>query len=211
MPPVASRVSEHPIAFDTLPVCFNLRTGWGIGAAGLLLVGTLVCLAVCFFAVPAGDPLSALDLASADPGAALQSATGLGFLLVLIAVPITRSARRWFSVQRVEIEHDAVRMIGRGLLGPRIRIEPLRNYRGVTRCMRTTLSGTHEELILVHPRRRQSVLLHASRGISDATLEQAAKILQLPIIPCADLYRMRWLDVTSPFGLDVSLPSLRTP
>jgi hypothetical protein len=65
---------------------------------------------------------------------------------------------------------------------------PLASYRGIAHVVRTSLSGTRHELVLVHPLRAHRILLCMADRISEAELAHAARILRLPVIAASDLY-----------------------
>jgi hypothetical protein len=56
--------------------------------------------------------------------------------------------------------------------------------------VRATLSGLRHELILVHPVRGRSLLLHAGDQMTRGLLERATTLLRLPEVPARELYRI---------------------
>lgn len=115
---------------------------------------------------------------------ALAFVLWLGFFACPIAVKISRAT----TTRRVEIDGQSVLVIDRGLLGSLSWSEPLANYSGLTHHVRSSLSGTRHELILVHPLRSKSVLIRAAARISANEIDDTAAALGCPEIAARVIY-----------------------
>jgi hypothetical protein len=136
---------------------------------------------------PTTRALSRPDAESID--AAAQVLVGIGLWTVLFVLPAKRLVQRFGSIRRIHIDTNTVTVSERGMFGSRQWSAPLSEYTGITRHLRSTLSGLRHELIMVHRESRKSVLLHSGDLASPPTIEQAVRLLGLPEIQPRELYR----------------------
>lgn len=186
-------IASDPL-FSALPLIVEQRSS-RISALILLclLVPALVglVLPVWFLAVFA---VPALWIAAENPGAALQVLGGLAVWTGLFVVPAMRLLERFRTSRTVSIGTAMVSVRERRLVGERSWMVPLLQFTGVTHIIRTSLSGLHHELILVHNEPRRCIVLHRADRISQTTIDRAAQLLSLPQVPASELYRFaqRW-------------------
>lgn len=175
-----------PIA--AFPLRIEQRNAWLPAVALLLMLMLLVGLA----AIPAGLMLT-LEVTDiwAHPMAGLQGAVGLGIWFVLFATPAVHLLRRLASRRTIRLEAHRVTVAEQHLAGSRTWTEPMQAYCGIAHFIRTSVSGTRHELILVHPERERSVLIAIADRITKPEVEQMARLLGLPEIPARDLYAGR--------------------
>ncbi len=154
--------------------------------AAAVLLSPFLLLADHLIAEPASRQLL-LD----RPASLLQLVLGLAFWLVLFAWPAKRLLARIARARVVAIADGVVSVAERGLLGRRQWSRPVVSYSGVVHVVRSSLSGSRHELMLLHPERSRSVLLAACDHISETEVREAATLLQLPVVPASVLYRRR--------------------
>ncbi|HJZ42174.1 MAG TPA: hypothetical protein VJ233_00495 [Hyphomicrobiaceae bacterium] len=179
--------------FDRLPLTIEQKSS-RISAIIMLM---LLVPALLVVLVPTGLLVayasSSLGVAADHPGAAAQVLVGIGLWTALFVPPAKRIVQRFGTVRRIQVDTGAVTIGERGLFGSRRWSTPLSEYIGITRHLRSTLSGLRHELILVHGEPRKSVLLHSGDLASPPTIEQATGLLGLPEIQARELYRRRTL------------------
>lgn len=164
------------------------RAVLGLTMAGLMVValfGGMFLLTSEAFSKP-----DAVNLALAQPLATLQIVAGLMMLSALFLVPVRRLVAD-FGRGIVEIDGNTVRVSEKGLFSARRFREPLDAYKGIAHRVRTTVSGIHHELVLVHPDARRDVVIALDR--MEAAVSPASMIarLGLPEIAAGDLARRR--------------------
>jgi hypothetical protein len=131
----------------------------------------------------------AINLALAKPLATLQIIAGVMLLSMLLLVPVRRLVAGIGRGGIVEIDGNMVRVAEKGPFSSRKFREPLDAYRGIVHRIRTTVSGIHHELILVHPDQRRDVVIALDRlepAVSPASM--MARI-GLPEIAASDISR----------------------
>lgn len=177
--------------FTGLPLRVEQRPSRASGLIMLaLLVPALVTLMVpvgllAAFAAPA------VSIAADNPVAAAQALLGLCMWTALFALPAKRIIQRFGRGRKIHIEAGLVTVSEQGAIRSRVWSAPLAEFSGLAHHVRATLSGLHHELILVHPERAKSVLLHTADHMSEATIERATALLGLPQVHPRELYRFR--------------------
>lgn len=181
------------------PAATIFATAPAAGMATTLRVTTLTALAGTI-ALPA-IWLAAVALSSPDvralilmqPAVALQLAVALLFWCALILWPLRALVAAAAPERRIEIK------IAEG--GGRVVIvaeqhrrgethhwsEPLSQYRGVARAIRSSLSGLHHELRLVHGNPEKSLLLISTTDSASPEIAALIRKLNVPEIVTADL------------------------
>jgi hypothetical protein len=119
----------------------------------------------------------AVSRALAQPLATFQIVVGILMLAALLLVPARRLVAGIGRAGIVEIDGKLVQVAEKGLLSTRQFSEPLEAYRGVAHRIRTSVSGIHHELVLVHPDARRDVVI-ALDGM-DPAMTPAAMIFRL--------------------------------
>ena len=137
------------------------RAGWktmlGLAAAGAMalpLFGGMFLLTSEAMSKP-----EAVSRALAQPLATFQIIAGILMLSALLLVPARRLVAGIGHKGIVEIDGGMVKVAEKGLLSARQFRERLDAYRGVAHRVRTTVSGVHHELVLVHPDARRDVVI----------------------------------------------------
>ena len=169
------------VSNDDVPLVrvVRARTAWstmmGLAAAGAMalpLLGGMFLLTSEAMSKP-----EALSRALAQPLTTAQIVFGILMLSALLLVPARRMIAGIGRAGTVEIDRGSVQVTERRLLSKRQFSEPLEAYRGVAHRIRTTVSGIHHELVLVHPDARRDVVI-ALDGM-DPTMTPAAVIARL--------------------------------
>jgi hypothetical protein len=178
-------------SFDSLPFKAEQTSSRTAAVLILLLLIPVLCLVI----VPVGLVLvfataEVRDAIAHHPLAAAILGAGLVMWVALFLVPAKRIIHRFGNRRRVTIARERVTVADEGLFGSRLWTAPLADFRGVAHHVRATLSGVRHELILVHPKRERSVLLHSADAIAQSTIDRAAALLRLQQIPAHELYRL---------------------
>mgnify|MGYP000921825390 CR=1 FL=1 len=188
MPQAALEIVGVNHKFDALPLHLTQRFSRTSAVARLTLLVPailLVMVPVSFLWLSA-DVLARL---SERPLDAMIASGGVILFGALFGLPLSRAIKALVSRRTVRIEAGLVTVEDRGLLGLSTWTLPLTSFRGVAHVIRTSLSGARHELVLVHPLPSRRVLLCASDKLSDTDLDQASRLLSLPLVPANDLYR----------------------
>jgi hypothetical protein len=188
MPQAALEIVGVHHKLDALPLHLTQRFSRTSAVARLTLLVPailLVLVPVGFFSFSTG----AMAQLTAQPGDALLAGVGVALFCCLFGLPFSRAIKALVSQRTVTIEAGAVTVEDRGLFGLSTWTLPLSAYRGVAHVVRTSLSGARHELVLVHPSRSRRILLCTSDKLSETDLDQASRLLSLPLVPANDLYR----------------------
>jgi hypothetical protein len=193
MPPAAFEFSSPAPDFDRLPIALEQRySRLGATARLLLLVPALVSLIIPLALVAArvAEAPATLSVLADKPLAAIELAFALALWTILFVLPIKGLIGQFACARSVRIDVGGVAVIEHTLFGTRAWKAELQEYSGVAHHVRTSLSGTRRELILVHPVRHKSVLLHAADQISETMVRDAAMLLGHKEISGKELYRI---------------------
>lgn len=187
-------VSPRP-SFDVLPAQFVERSSQPALIFKALLLGTmalLVAVPVAMIAMGVATAPAERMPSTLSPFAALQLAMALIALAGLILLPLSAILARIGRRRSVHITRDAVHLQAHGLLSQRRQMLAITDYRGVTYRVRTTLSGTRHEILLVHPQPENSVLLAAADHAGDVSVARAAAALGVLEVPARDVQSLFW-------------------
>ena len=176
-------------SFDSLP--FKAEQTSSRTAAVLILL--LLIPVLCLLIVPVGLVLvfatgEVQEAIAHHPLATAVLGAGLVTWAALFLVPAKRIIQRFGNRRRVTIARERVTVADESLFGSRLWSAPLADFRGVAHHVRATLSGVRHELILVHPTRDRSVLLHSADAIAQSTIDRATSLLRLQQVPAHELY-----------------------
>lgn len=136
------------------------------------------------------DP-SLRETLAGRPASLFQILCGLGFWAVLLGWPIKRLFDGLTKSRKVLIDNGVIDVTDTGIWGTRDWQAPLGAFAGIAHHVRASRSGVRHELILVHPDRRQSVLLAMADRMNQSEVDHAVDILGLPEIPAVSVYRTR--------------------
>lgn len=188
MPQAALEIVGVNHKLEALPLYLTQRFSRASAVARLTLLVPaflLVLVPVSFLWLSA----DVLAQATEHPLDALIAGAGVMLFVGLFGLPLSRAIKALVSRRTVRIEGGLVTVEDRGLLGLSTWTLPLASFNGVAHVIRTSLSGARHELVLVHPSRRRRVLLCTSDKLSETDLDQASRVLSLPLVPANDLYR----------------------
>lgn len=135
--------------------------------------------------------IAAYALASPDfrqalasrPVAALELAAAFAFWVGLVCWPLRKIFIALTSDRLVDIRDGEVTVVDKNHLSTRIWRMPLATYEGVALRLRTSVSGTHHEALLVHPDPWRSVILATAEHIGRAEVLELCRALGLPLLP----------------------------
>jgi hypothetical protein len=190
----------RPEAFECVDVtselgAFPLRSLQSAPRApGLLhlgLMSTLAALVVLPQIGLAGYALQSPAIRQAilnQPLVAFQLGAALAFWIGIFAWPLKGLANRLGYRRTVEITRTQVAVSDTRALGASTWSEPLASYQGVAHHIRSSLSGTRHELVLVHADANRSVLLAAAEQITDAEIGRMTRLLALPQVQASEMY-----------------------
>jgi hypothetical protein len=142
------------------------------------LSGTLVTVAVVSV-VSGPDGIAVLG---AKPVASLGLLAAVAVSSLLAAVPISAAISRIGRRQSVVVTGDEVTVEERSLAGVSEWRAPLSSFRGLSHCVRTSLSGARHEIVLVHPDTERSILLAVQPRVTVSDVERMARVLSLPVL-----------------------------
>jgi hypothetical protein len=128
------------------------------------------------------DP-AARALVADRPLLAVQLGLGLLVLVWIFGWPLAHLAKGALRRRLVRIENGLVSTQEIGLFGGNGWTEPLAAYAGLTRRVRSSLSGARQELVLVHERPSRTVILQSAPQISQEAVDSAARLFALAEIP----------------------------
>jgi len=164
----------------------------GSAIAQILLVTpvALVCLAPFAWvaAETAGRP-GALTMMADRPASAGLIVIGMVMAALLVVLPVRAVIERLGRQQTVVISDGNVTIRDAGLFGTRVWSAPVAAFSGVAHHIRASLSGARHEIVLVHPVRHRSVLLHFDTVVRDGQVQEMARRLGVPVISARSIYR----------------------
>jgi hypothetical protein len=127
----------------------------------------------------------------------------LGLALVLWALvfvlPLAKCAQQLVKSRTISITHELVNVTDRGLFGNKTWVQPLSAYRGIAHHVRSSLSGTRHELLLIHPNPACSLLLRAADNIGQTEIDDLGNLLGCREIAPQVFYRNTKQPHAGPF------------
>lgn len=195
MPPSQLEFVGSPLRLESLPfdVIQKSPAAATITRLVLLLPALLLVLVPAVTLVLGSSP--ALAYASAHPGEATLAAGGMALLLLLFGLPFARALRSLGTCRRLRVDAGTVWVTDTSLWRSVEWKVPLSSFAGVTHLVRTTLSGTRHEIVLIHPVRAYSVLVRAADRLCEGEVVSVARLLRLPLLPARDLLRWKFRPV----------------
>jgi len=187
------RVQDADIPLSPIPLSFEQAAN---GASRFVLLALLAPLLAAlltpFWLIGSQlivDPTARAVVAD-RPMIAMELGLGLAVLAWMFGWPLFHLARTALLRRRITIENNLIRAEQTGLFGTRAWAEPLADYAGVTHRVRTSHSGVHHDLVLVHRRPSRSVLLLSQAKISQDTVDSVARHFGLAEIPSKEAARL---------------------
>ncbi len=177
--------------FESLPIAFIGTSSRGSAVTRLLLL--VPAMAILFvplslvIAHAQGEP-SALDTVAARPISAVQVALGIAIWCGMFLLPLREIIMRLGSQRTVRIDSETVDVTEKTPFGTTTWQASLKDYAGIAHHVRTSLSGTRHELILVNKSAARNVLIAVADRIPQSTLDRAKELLGLPEVPARALY-----------------------
>lgn len=179
---IAAVSAETPLPLITL----QRRNSEFTRISGPLLMATFAAaivlpqIGLAAYALASSDFRQAL---AARPVAALELAAAFAFWIWLVCWPLRKIFIALTSDRLVDIRDGEVTVVDKNLLSTRVWRLPLVTYEGVTVRVRTSVSGTHQEALLVHPDPWRSVILATAERIGRAEALELCRVLGLPLLP----------------------------
>lgn len=139
---------------------------------------------------------------AAEPMAAFQLFIAFLFWLAIFLWPLKNLVMRLTAWRHIEISGDQVIVTERRAFARIARYTlPLEAFRGLARNIRSSLSGTRHELVLVHPDPQKNLLLLAVPATATEEIDRLSRTLNLPEVPARDLYPLASLrlPIRAPF------------
>lgn len=158
----------------------------------LLLVPFAVALAFActFLIVQAAAAPAARAIVAQQPMLALQILAAIAFCAFLLGLPLKRLLDRLAVRRTVEIDNAMVTVTEGKNFRTWVWTAALNSFVGITHHVRTSLSGTRHELILVHPERKKSVLVGVADRMLQEDIDRVAALLGQTVVPPKELYRL---------------------
>ena len=182
---------EQTGSIHSLPITLDQRAS----ATSTVVVGTFIFFAACFLLAPFGlvaalaalDPNSFMAIAQ-NPSTAIQLGLALLVGIMFVALPLRRLLRRVFSPRCIVISDRTVSATNTRNPGAPQWSEPLAAYKGVAHHVRTTLSGAHHEIVLIHDEPSKSVVLQTADRIAQPQVDAVAILLNVALVPARIMY-----------------------
>ena len=189
-------------SFDTIspnsaPLCLPFQLEQRTCKVRTFFLALLMAPAVLALALPAG---LALWLLASDPEVAQFGSESPVAFVQLLLLPLLAGLLCWLPMKAVAwrihrrrevvVADGLVAVKESSLLGTRAWQAPLAEFRGIAHDVRSSLSGSRHELILVHPDASRSVLLHFADRIPQSTIESTKSLLELPQVTTRELHRL---------------------
>ena len=176
--------------FDQLPIRLELAGSRGSLVIALLLTITAAALLMTPFALVgslAAFQPEAFQSATLSWAAGAQLAIAFVVAIVLIAFAFRRVRMAWGRSATVEIGHGVVAVIERRFGMAHRWAAPITDFLGIAHNVRSSLSGSRHELVLVHPDPAKHVLLGLATAMPQQHVDRAAILLGLLEIPARSI------------------------
>lgn len=176
-------------------------------AQSAVLLPILIAVMVPF-AMLAADALAqpeTLDRMTDAPVNAITAVTGVLVWALMFGIPTWHALKRFGSKRSIEIANGQVSVTDANLMGSKQWNAPLCEFEGLSHHQRTSLSGTRNELILMHKKSDRCLLLKMADNISQNETEDLANRLDLALLPPGAMFRqnntLRLPTFKMPIGL----------
>lgn len=178
----------------------------GVSAAAQTLLLIPIVLAViaptAMIAAQALAEPATRDRLIASPVNTIGALAGVVIWLTMFGIPALRALSRLGWSRSLEIRGDRVAIHDRSPFGARTSSLPLYEFEGISHHVRTTLSGSRHELVLVHADRSKSLLVGMASTINQQESDDFARRLGLKQLPAGALFRKKSTPAAS--ALNVS-------
>lgn len=175
----------------TLPITLNHQAS----ATSYFVAASFIFCAACFLLVPFAmlvglatyEPTS-VWLIARNPSTAIQLGLALVVGLIFVTYPLRRLVQRMRSPRLIMINEGTVSATATRRDGSTTWSEPLSAYHGIAHHVRTTLSGAHHEIVLIHAEASKSVVLQTAERIAQPQVDAVAALLNVAVVPARMLY-----------------------
>ncbi len=191
MPQALFEITSPRAEFNRLPLIIRQKSSKSSTFLLVLMMLPVMIAVIIPFSLIGAQAANDPSLTAAlwdQPISTLQIFVGLSLWAMIFLIPVKKLLSRLGRERIVRIQAGKVYVTDKHLFYRRKWILPLSSYRGLAHNVRTTHSGSRQELLLVHGDRRRSLLLHASDIVSQDLVEKAARLLSLRQIPSRELY-----------------------
>jgi hypothetical protein len=185
--------------FATGKIVHESRSSRASAALQLIWLVPAVAVLALPFSLVLAERATLIAVAQDNPLAALNLALGLIVWAGLFGTPVVRLIARFGARRTVTIEHGAVTITERRLLGSTHETHRVADFKGIVHIVKTSLSGVHHDLMLVEKNARTGIVFHTAERIAPETIAKAAASLRLPVIAANDVVR---------FGRALAKPTL---
>ncbi len=195
MPQAELEIVDAPQIFEGLPLEMNQRTSTASAVTKLVLLVPALMLVMVPVASLVVFSAPSLPQIAEHPAEALLGGAGVVVFLALFGMPLWRAVRSLGLRRHVRLEAGHISVAEQNLFKAENWTVPLEDYQGLAHVVRTSLSGSRHELVLVHTERSRDVLLKAGERLTEADIAHAAALLRVPVIAAKELYgRRRRMD-----------------
>ncbi len=187
-------ISTH-VAIDDQPnadfACHQRANGLSGLVQGALLIASLVVVMapLLIIAAEAIAQPAMLDRFSDAPARAAFAFAGVAIWIVMFGIPAMRAFSRMGRSQTIRIAGGNVEVSEKTLIGHNAWRLPLSDFEGISHHIRTSISGTRQELILVHPQSTKCLLLAMDETISQNETDGLSAKLGTPVLPAGLMHR----------------------
>ncbi len=196
MPQTLFEITSPQLEFNRLPLIVRQKSSKLSTFLLVFMVLPAMVAVIIPFSLMAAQAANEPALTQAlwdKPISAVQILIGLSLWAMIFLIPVNKLLARLGRERIIRIQAGKVHVTDKHLFYRKKWISPLSSFRGVAHHVRTTHSGSRQELILVHSDKRCSILLHSADIVSQDLVEKAARLLSLQQIPSRDLYfSLQW-------------------
>ena len=180
-------VKEHHLLDRNEDQILAIRqSSCGLSAAAQAAVLLPILIGVMIpFAMLAAEAISepaARERLTGAPVPVAGALIGMAIWIVMFGTPAWKGLQRLGWRRAITIANDTVTVTDKSLFGIHKWNLPLSSFAGVSHHVRTSLSGTRNELILVHKDHDRCLLIHMADDIDQNETETFAKRLGLPVL-----------------------------
>jgi hypothetical protein len=172
-----------------LPFTFEQRSSRTSALLRLALIFPALIGVFLPLGMVAAHAAEVASVAQSRPMAAAQLAFAGMLWMALFGLPAMSLVRRYGSHRTVHVDETFVAISETGPFLRHGRTRPLSDFSGIAHVVRTSLSGTRHDLLLVDAQRGRHVVFYSDTTIPAETIMSASANLGLPEIPARDLVR----------------------
>jgi hypothetical protein len=189
-------VAEHTLVEnpgDADFACHQRACGISAAIQGVLLIASVIVV-MAPFSVVAAEAIAqptVFDRLTGAPARAAGALAGVAIWLFMFGIPAWRAFARMGRSQTIRIAGGLVEVSEKTMMRTYDWVAPLSEFQGISHNVRTNVSGTRQELILVHPHAAKCLLLGMKDTISQTETDDLAARLNVPVLPTGFMHRRR--------------------